>query len=285
MTFSWWENFESFAHSSVKLFYENPNVNLATYSEKMTNLVSEVIGEMRQNILDPLTKYYEKDWYLTTIIGKIGVLKENLFEKIGDDLKFIPDKSILTEEDDDLTTSIRLLYKNILRLENEFKSAHVKFKKQGSDNYRSQIKGKRIPLRESFEIVEGKDVNLRAVHRILTEESHPFINPNTPYDVFEKVFSGGPVTIKVNFLEANALHYFISEIYGKGIKRANEGIWARTSKCFTANGKEYTARQLNDTDNPVGSVTILLNKATEHFKLRVFKTFIINIIKITIIVL
>lgn len=200
------------------------------------------------------------------MITKIDLLFSNLFEECPSGLNYLPDNFIITDDNNNTKiSSARRLKQNIIILGKEFHKELNRITNPHFIHASVSKKRKRIPSRESFEIIEGKDVNLRAVHRHLTNEEYPFIDPHTTFDEFATAFSGAPVTNKVSWLYANALHYFIVSIHGIGVKRANEGQWARASKCFTVNGKNLTPDQIKDAGDPASSVTRILDNAIRSF--------------------
>jgi hypothetical protein len=266
MPYEQWEAFAKFAHFSINRYYSSPGVSFETYCEKLTILVSEVIGEKRRTLLDRENSIDDKIGYIESMISKINFLFSNLFEECAEGLRYLPDKVIITDDNNNEISSAKQLKQNIINLGNEFSNEHRKILNQQFFSVQSSKKRRqRMASRASFEIKKVKEVNLRAVHNILTNKKHPFINANTSYEVFKVPFSGAPVTEKVNWLEVSALHYFINEIHGKGTERANEGHWIRASRCFTANGKEYTSRQLNDACDPTATVTSILDTAIRYF--------------------
>ena len=266
MPYECWESFAKFAHSSIKRYYSSGDVTFEIFCEKLTNLVSEVIGEKRRTLLDADITHEGKVMYLESMISKINILLSNLFEDSSNGLRYLPDMVIITDDDNIEINSAKILKKNIINLGIEFDKEHKKhlFQRPILQPLAKKSR-KRIPSRESFEILEGKEVNLRAVHRHLTNEEYPFIDPHTTFDEFAIAFSGAPVTNKISWLYANALHYFIDSIHGIGVKRANEGQWARASKCFTVNGKSLTPDQIKDAGDPASSVTSILDNAIRSF--------------------
>lgn len=265
MSFEHWETFAAFAHSSIMRYYASSEAGFDTYCEKLTNLTSEIIGEKRRTLLDPELSHNGRIMYIDSIISKLNLLHSNLFEECSEGLRFLPDGFIITDDTDKVVSSARQLKKNILALLRDFRLEMDKIHGQNHLVGSAPRSHKRVATRESFEIVEGKDINLRAVHRNLIDRVYPFIEPNTTYDDFEIAFSGAPVTNKVSWLYANALHYFIDNIHGVGVERANEGQWARASRCFTVNGKDITPDQIKDAGDPVASVTAILDRAIAPF--------------------
>jgi|GEM_PF-3032498 len=271
MQFRWFTSFTRFAHSSITKYYSSAEANLPAYSDKLTKLVHEFIGEKRTYLLDPVNTISEKIEYLSTLNFKINILYTNLFKEDNKDVIYLPDKLIITNDyNNDINLSVLLLRRNILKLIDELKRDYTRITTPNHLSQRTIIAGKRLPKRESFEIIEGKTVNLRAVYNRLTDPNHPFIQTNTSYEDFEILFSGDPVINKVVWLKANALHYFIDRIHGRGVKRANEGKWARASRCFMVLDKDSTPRdiipyQIKDAGDPVASVTVILDRAINLF--------------------
>ncbi len=262
MSFERWETFVKFAHSSIRIYYDNPAHNIGTYSARLTDLASEVMGEKRKNLSDESLSSGDMTLYLETMITKIDLLYSNLFEEREGIRRYIPD-GISVNDENDLNLSARLLHDNICRLHRIFRSSLLSLPRLASAPSTAANKRKRVPLRESFET--ARPINLRAVHRILTDRNHPFIDTSTTYSDFAAVFTGDPVRRKVSWLALNALHYFISGIHGVGINRANEGQWVRASRCFTVNGRDFTPSQIKDAGDPVASVTELLDRAIRLF--------------------
>jgi hypothetical protein len=265
MPYKCWEEYVRFAHSSIKKFYQSFGASSESYYENLTFFASEVIGEKRNTLLDQNISRDEKIGYLDSMIAKTDFLLSNLFDESLEGLRYLTDNFIINDEDDSEILSAKALNRNIISLKIEFQKNHKKFLGRYQIHSSSRKLGKRTPFRESFEIKKGKDVNLRAVHTRLINEDHPFIDTDTIYDNFEIVFSGAPVVNRVNWKDANALHYFIDCIHGKGIERANEGQWERTSKCFTVNGKEITPNYIKDSKEIASSTTRLLDNAIEPF--------------------
>jgi hypothetical protein len=265
MPFEHWEEFVAFAHRSIIRYFANPEASLDIYLERLTTLSSEVIGEKSRTLLDPNLSPADKRDYIERMNIKIDYLLTNLFEERPEGSRYLPDGFLLTEENPFEVSSARALQRNIIGLQKEFQKECNRIYKLNHLPTGKFKRGKRIPSRASFEIMEGKDVNLRAVHARLTDEAYPFIDIDTTYDSFDTVFSGNPVINKVSWLNANALHYFINRIHGKGIKKANEGQWNRAAKCFTVKGRDFTPDQITDAGDPVASITAVLDRAIEHF--------------------
>lgn len=271
MSYRKWEEFAEFAQSSIRSFNNSFGASVETYYKALSAHSFMIIGEKRNTLLDPESSYSEKEFYLKSMLSKIGFLYSNVFEELSIGLRFIPDNFIVTEENDATISSARALNRSILVLKKEFQTEHDEFLNFKKILPLATKRRKRRPSRESFEIKKGKDVNLRAVHEYLINEEHPFILGNTSYDFFELVFSGKPVLYKVIWINANALHYFINCIHGVGTERANEGHWVRASKCFKVldegnNPKDFTPDQIKDAGDPVASITSLLDKAIDHFR-------------------
>lgn len=266
MPFEHWEAFAAFAHSSIRKYYALPGASFTAYCKNLTDLVSEVIGEKRISIQDRNISADERIGYIDSMISKIDILYSNLFEERNEGWRFLPDGLIIGDEDNDEITSARQLRKNIITLRGIFRLESGKLQLQTRLVYSTPRAHKRVPSRESFEIMEGKVVNLRAVHKHLINEVNPFIDIHTTYNDFEVAFSGNPVTNKVSWLSANALHYFIDKIHGVGVQRANEGQWARASRCFAVNGKDITPDQIKDAGDPVASISALLDRAITPFE-------------------
>ena len=254
MPYECWETFARFAHSSIRQYYAIPGMSFGTYCERLTNLVSEVIGEKRRTMLDSHSTIEEKIGYLESMVSKIDILYLNLYEECSEGLRYLPDMFTITDDNNIEISSARQLKDNIVNLRTEFQNEHDRILKQHPLTIPGHKRSKRIPSRESFEIIRGKDVNLRAVYNQLTDETHPFIVLTT-FEEFTQVFSGAPVRKKVIWKDANALHYFISSIHGIGTERANEGQWNQASRCFQVldkdgNPKDFTPYYINDAGDP-----------------------------------
>ncbi len=228
MPYRCWEEYVKFAHSSIKRFYKSFGASTESYSENLTSIASEVIAEKRYTLLDQDTSREEKIGYLDSMIAKIDMLITDLFEESSEGIIYLPDNLIITNKDLDEIVAVRALKRNINFLRNEFQKDQKKYLGYNGLLPSKSKRGKRSPLHESFEIKEGKTVNLRAVHALLTNEDHPYIDRDTPYVVFENVFSGASIRNKVNWKNKNTLHHFVDRIDGIGTENANEGKWVRT---------------------------------------------------------
>lgn len=266
MSFEKWDEFAEFASNSIRLYYEENNTP-ASFLKTLTNRVSNAIAEIRKILNDDGMHLDLKIRDIDDHYRKIIELKSNLFESRAEVVIYLPDEISIMNGNDREVVSARRLYKSTNRLEGIFAEELNKIKEKQISVHTKAKGRKRIPSRASFELT-NKDTNLRAVHRILIDRDHPFITSS--YNDFAVAFSGDPVTKKVVWHNQNALHYFIDGIHGKGVKSANEGKWARASRCFQIMDKnsiprDFTTTQIKDRDDIAGPTSVLLDKAIHHF--------------------
>jgi hypothetical protein len=244
---------------------------------KFQTIIREIIfkihGEVDRDINNKLINQSNYITSFNTVVSKVNFFLKSRFYENEAGVHYRYDKLdlIINPSGRDIFQYAYFIYDNCIDLRSYFIQQQSDYEKlfQLSPKTlpltKKKNKVKRSPLRESFEIKIGKTVNLRAVHAFLTNKDHPFIDTDTPYVVFENVFSGAPVRIKVNWKYKNALHHFIDRIHGIGIEKANQGQWVCASRCFTVNGKEFTPDSIKDDDDIAASSTLILNKAIRLF--------------------
>lgn len=268
MSFEQWEALASFAYSSIRYYFDDKHT-INTYLKELTTKVSYAIGEIRRIKHDETLEIEVKLSEIRDHCRKIAELKCNLFDQDNEPVYYIPDSLPISGDKSQEVVAAGRLFGSINRLEKIFEEELSSLKDPVNNwNIPTSKQRKRIASRGSFELV-NKDINLRAAFKCLSEGEQQFVI--SKYDDFELVFSGNPVITKVIWKNLNALHYFIDRVHGKGVKKANEGKWVRTSRCFqvldNANiPKDFTPKQIKDRDDIASSTTVLLDKAIAHFE-------------------
>lgn len=225
------------------------------------------------DIMDRLTtKYYElkkqrddPNVYLRTILDKLVMHRDDLFIINKRLILYRYNKSIVVKPvvDGNLVSEAASAQFNSLmyvinHLETQLtENIPLKNKSKLTSHQSVMPRRERVPDAESFELLH--DVNLNEVYNILSKNN--FIGPES-HNAILQAFSGQPVHEKVVWYEANALQYFIKQLYNEGgIKKPNEGKWERTIKCFKKPDGDFTVDDLQNTHEPVAAVTRILEDA------------------------
>jgi len=256
----------------TELLFEN-KADVPKFQKIIRDIIFKIHGEVDRDISN---KTINQSNYITsfnTVVSKVNFFLNVRFYENETGLHYRYGKLdlLINPRGREILQYACLIYNNCIDLRSYFtkqQSDYGELFQQSSKSLpltKKKNKGKRIPSRESFEIKRGKEVNLRAVHALLTNEDHPYIDIGTTYEDFETIFTGAPIRNKVNWIDKNALHHFIDNIYSIGIEKANEGKWVRASRCFTVDGKEFTPGSIKDDDDIAASSTRILNKAINLF--------------------
>jgi|ERR1035437_475663 hypothetical protein len=257
-----------------KSLYELLSENQSDVSKFQKNLRGrsfEVRGEVARDIKEKLINPSNYISVFSNAVGKIERLKKDRFYKEKDNICYHFDKLDLVIDQFGpelhqfayyIFDYCQDLYTFLNKQEQEYKELLNINSSNSIDHLIRRIKKNRIPSRQSFQLI-NTGANLNLVHKILRDKE--FIDKSVSYNNFSMVFSGDPVSPKVIWENANALHYFIQEIIeGKGVKNPNEGKWKRTIKCFKKPNGEYKVTDLKDTKPPASSKTNMLDLAIEE---------------------
>jgi hypothetical protein len=230
------------------------------------------IERIRLNYYELEKSHNNPNYYLIDIVEKLNIIKNELFISRKGVVLFRSKPSIIVipiKEGNLFSEAANAQFCSLRNIIEHFNShlsgnnfppkTRSKDGNFGAFPNENRRKRERIPTEPSF-VLSHANVDLTAVHEILTNNN--FIASS--YGDFAQVFSGDPVANKVIWNEANALQYFIKNIYsGDGIKKPNEGKWERTIKCFKKPDGDYRIEDLKDTHEPVATVTLILDRATE----------------------
>jgi hypothetical protein len=220
----------------------NQDINISNYTITFNNLIGKISRLLEDRFYQSHEKFNYIDGRFDIIVDRLGPVPHQfayqIFEYCNDLLDFF----------------------NQQKTEYEKLITNINSKDQIQP--KGRIQKKRTASRQSFQLI-NTDANLNMVHRILREAK--IIDQATSYENFEKVFNGEPVSPKVIWENANALHYFIQEIIkGKGVKSPNEGKWARAIKCFKKHDGEFKISELKNTKPPASARTNMLDLAIEE---------------------
>lgn len=204
-----------------ELLAEN-KASVSKFQKILKDISFRIHGEVDRDINSQIINHSNYLTAFNTAISKINWLLKDRFYENDDGIHYKFDRLdlIINNHGREIKQFAYCIYNHCISLRDFFQKQQMDYEKLLSATgiktrkTRNRNTGKRISSRESFEIKEGKKVNLRAVHTFLTNEEHPYIDRSTTFDDFEIPFSGAPVLNKVNWINANALHHFINRIHG-----------------------------------------------------------------------